>query len=305
MDNDDLNKNIDNKKLLEEIEGLENDSSNQENTINSKVKINKENIIIIVLIVIVIIGIIYTYLSNSEDGISLNEFDKYLEEDYFSNYDDDEYDYFDDDEYYYDDEDDEYYDQDQEEEKFNNQKLNLVISQETLNVNKKLVAAIKNQNSENVFDFDVYVVFFDGENKVIGVDYNSIDLVKSNYEYYTVFEETPDNFERYEFFITKSFFYSSDTTILDDQVSYDVNESDGNVVINFKNNSNKLIDYMSFSIVYYDEENKILDVEELYEFDVKKNSSGELVGYGIWNYTDNTDVKYSRYEVIFNYAVSY
>ena len=68
------------------------------------------------------------------------------------------------------------------------------------------------------------------------------------------------------------------------EISYNTSEDEhGNIVITGKNNSNTKIDIIDFSIVYYDENKNILDVELLTEFDISKNGTFEIEGYGIYN----------------------
>lgn len=304
--NDDFN----NKRLLDEIDGLENDSviKMKENDIKSRPGISVESIILITLIIAVIIGGVYVYY-NSNDGHIMKS-SEILE--FYETYDNNSegIGLFDDDEYFtgVDVSENESYEQiiERAEDKFAKQKENLVVSQKVMNVNKQLIVCLENKNQEIIYDIDVYAVFYDGENNIVGIDKDGIDVINFNSKKYILFYETPETFERYDIFISKTYFETDNyIELLNDKIEYSDGIVDDKIEINFKNNADKLVDAIRFSIVYYDENNNILDIEETIDVDIKKNKSGTINAYGIWNELTNEKVKYDHYEVILNSAISY
>ena len=63
-----------------------------------------------------------------------------------------------------------------------------------------------------------------------------------------------------------------------------------------------MISNANFSIVYYDNDKKILDMEKIWIYDLKKGKTGKVIGYGVYNINEGEYVPFSSYEVILDYA---
>lgn len=297
------NKDVDNKKLMDEIDSLDEENK-------YKIKQNKKGVGLgkILLVIIIIIFIIMAYMHITKERRigkqALSDFEMYfsengdeflndnLEEDYNEiEYENDEF---------REDIPEEYDEQEKEENaKFEAQKANIKITKEFRDVNKNLGIVLNNQNQENITDILVQVIFYNAENKPIKIDEAPVETLKNNLDYYIVFEETPDNFEKYEFLITKEY-YGSNYDILNDDITYDVKDTgEDEIVIKGKNNSPKKITNLEFFIVYYDDKNNILGVDSIYEYDIRKNGNFEIETYKyLLNDETYENVPFSRYEVI-------
>ena len=288
-DKKDLNE-LDNQKLMDELDGLDDDENSKKAQVRGKLKKNKENIII-AIILIVVVGIVLYYYNYKGDS-------EYSDEDYES-YED----YIDINENVYD-----YEVQEQiRKSNFETQKQNIQIVKQSISINNELILNMTNQNNEDITDILVYVVYYDESNKIIDIKKQYIDYFKANSSRFLKFEELPKNQVRYETFITKEDFYdeSYKDYYLNDYISIANELKNGEINITLKNNYTEEINCVGFSIVYYDLQDNILDVKETYIYDIKSGDEERIIDSGIWNDEKNELVSYARYEVILNEAYSY
>lgn len=273
------NDNIDNEKLLLEIDSLE-DNSEQEGGIKNK---NGGNKWIIILVLIAMIGLTSLYFNYNYE--------------YDYDYDYEDMDYYEDE--YSDEEIKEYISKEYlAKEKFTKQKNNIKIENISYSTNKELIGTITNDNEEPITDLKVEVIFYDGENKPIEIDEDTIGMIERNSQCYIKFEETPENFERYEFLISKEYYWYDNLIYVTENVSYEVIENDDYVELKVKNNSSEEISEVDFQITYYNEEDKIMNVENIGIFDLEKRKAQteEFCLYE-FNEKEETYENYARYEV--------
>ena len=90
-------------------------------------------------------------------------------------------------------------------------------------------------------------------------------------------------------------------------VTYEVKDKDEyEIVITGKNSSSEDIDELEFFLIYYDENNNILGVDTIYEYDIDKNSNFKLEEFKILNEDESYDeVEYLRYELVLGSAYTY
>lgn len=279
---------MDGKKVIDEINSLDEDS---DFIIKSNKKgINVGTIFLIILIIILIAGV---YLYSTKDKRlaqeALTDFGKYLSEnpDYFYN------------------EDLDYEVISENEDNFEEESKNLKIIKEFQDVNKNLGIILNNQNENTVTGILVQVIFYNNENKPIKINDYVINILEPNLDYYIIFNENPENFERYEFLITKEY---EDPSIksLKNSITYDVKDKNENeIVITGENSSSETIKELEFFLIYYDENNNILGVDTIYEYDIDKNNKFKIESYkGM--YDDNyEEINYERYEVVLASAYTY
>lgn len=285
-DKKDLNE-LDNQKLMDELDGLDDDENSKKAQVRGKLKKNKENIII-AIILIVVVGIVLYYYNYKDDS-------EYSDE-YYEDYRDINEDVYD------------YEVQEQiRKSNFETQKQNIQIVKQSISINNELILNMTNQNSENITNILVYVVYYDESNKIIDIKKQYIDYFKANSSRFLKFEELPKNQVRYETFITKEDFYdeSYKDYYLNDYISIANELKNGEINITLKNNYTEEINCVGFSIVYYDLQDNILDVKETYIYDIKSGDEERIIDSGIWNDEQNELVNYARYEVILNEAYSY
>ena len=311
------NDDFDNKKLMQEIDRLENNESViKTKDLKGKPGISIENIVLIIIITIIVGCGIYVYnYENNMSFKSVSEYGEYIEDSDFSNYEivEDDYDNIKEFVYEFSDEDEieaEPLDYDQEEntkkEQFNVQKKNIKITDKVFTVNGDFVLGVENANKENIYDLDIYAVFYDGENTIVGIEENTIDILEPNKKYFLSYYKVPENFERYELFLTKEYFDDySWCSILNDEVELSHNKIGTDIEIKVKNNSKEKIDFVDLTVVYYDKNNNIIDIENVSISDIRKNGTGKIMAYGIWDYKKGKDIEVDHYEVILNRAVSY
>lgn len=285
-DKKDLNE-LDNQKLMDELDGLDDDENSKKAQVRGKLKKNKENIII-AIILIVVVGIVLYYYNYKDDS-------EYSDE-YYEDYRDINEDVYD------------YEVQEQiRKSNFETQKQNIQIVKQSISINNELILNMTNQNNEDITNILVYVVYYDESNKIIDIKKQYIDYFKANSSRFLKFEELPKNQVRYETFITKEDFYdeSYKDYYLNDYISIANELKNGEINITLKNNYTEEINCVGFSIVYYDLQDNILDVKETYIYDIKSGDEERIIDSGIWNDEKNELVSYSRYEVILNEAYSY
>lgn len=301
----------DNKDLLDEIDQLD------DNEGSSKGKNEEENshekIFTIIIIIIIIAALVMLYLfykgiyivsnkTNIQDGFS-----SYLNlEDYQNNNDNDE-----NEDNLNEDEDIEFEDnvnyellEKQALEKFESQKPNLNITNQILDINNKLIAVLHNGNQENISDVLVQVIFYNEQNVPIKIDEWYINGIEANEDYYINFEGTPKQYSRCDFLISKEFLGNKLSHKSD--ITFSVVEEERILKIKGKNNSNSIVSELEFSIIYYNEENKIIGLETIGDYEVEANSEFELE-FEDMLYSEQTDtvIPCARYEVLLSEAVSY
>lgn len=312
------NDDFENKRLIEEIENLENDSTEgaiKGSPIKQNKKIDLENIVFIFVIIVVVIAGIYVYFKNPKATEEM--FEEYSKEaigndvsvEDISLIPTDSFSFFDFSEEYEENLSYEEYENliKQKEDDFHRQKENLVVTEKILDVNKNLIACIENKNDVSLIDMEIYAVFLDGENNIIEVTSDYLDAIDANSKYYFKVAYTPENYEKCEIFITKRYFDDEEyIKLYNDKITFtDSIDKDGQIEIKATNNANEMIDYINFSVVYYDENDKILYVDTTSILELKKNKSDVTTVYGGWDIEKEEYINYDHYEVILNYAYAY
>lgn len=260
---------INNEKLLSEIDSLEDE---RETTVkNNK---NKFNLIIVVM---VLLGLSILYFGN------YNNYDLFEETD----------------EEYSDEEIASYIEKEEAiKNKFEEQKDNIIIKNTFFSKNKELMATISNNNNEVVTDLKIEVVFYNGENKIIEIDTAIVSIIEKETECYIKFLNTPEEFERYDFFISKDYYWYDNLEYVTNQISYEVveNKDIKNLVV--KNNYSKDVSEVDFQIVYYDENDNVIDAENIYISELKKNRTQTQELYlDIFDNETYNKIDYERYEI--------
>lgn len=290
----------DNKDLINEIDKLEDNKDCIEEKSTSH---EKAFTIIVILIIIVALFMMYLFykgvyiVSNKEN--KKDDFSAYLE-----NFDNNEKD-----------DNGEIEEIDYEElerqkiQKFEEQKNNISITSQMLDIDGKLIAIIHNGNQESIENILVQVIFYDGEDRPIKIDQNTIDIFDNETDYYMFFQDTPKGYERCEFLITKKDYYNFYISRKND-INFNVeekNSDDENVIeITGKNNSNDKIRKINFVVVYYNENDQIIAIREKSQYDLKKQKEFKLkINRRLYSYESFEDIPYSRYEVILLDAMSY
>lgn len=289
-----------NKDLIDEIDKLDDNDEVIEEKATSHDKIFTIVVILIIVVALFMMYLFYTgkYIVSNKNS-KQDDFSAYLEnveDNNDSNEDENE-------EINYEEL------QKQKIEKFEEQKNNLIITSQMLDIDGKLIATIHNGNQESIENILVQVIFYDGEDKPIKIAQNTIDMFDSETDYFMSFEDTPKGYERCDFLISKRDYYDFYISRRND-ISFNIeekNSDDENVIeIAGKNNSNDKIRKIKFAIVYYNENDQIIAIREECQYDVKKQKEFKIkIKNRLYSYESFEDIPYSRYEVILLDAISY
>lgn len=158
---------------------------------------------------------------------------------------------------------------------------------------EEFVLEVINENNENLENFEVDLVFFDENNKLIGTKNVNIDLLLKNGKYYEKLSDVPKNIVNVDYVVKKDNFYKKLKNELVYNVDCFINFDDEKFEV--KNNSNVNFDMIRFAIVYYDENEEIVDVDYVYVFDLMKNDNESKMYY-----TNIENVENLSYKVYIN-----
>ena len=192
--NEEKNEKFDNKKILDEIDKLEDNENGEKIRLNNKIKNNIKNIVIgLIVIACIIVIISYFYINNKniEKEEILDGFSEYNSDEEFDEIDADE-----------EIKSEEEIQKDME--KFQNQKNNISIS-DNIDETNCLNIILKNNNEEDIDNIYLYVVFYNELNQIIDIKEDFEFEIDSGSEYSFKLENLPTNYTRYETFINKDF----------------------------------------------------------------------------------------------------
>lgn len=190
------------------------------------------------------------------------------------------------------------------EREFKDQKDNLVTNT-TIGQDKNLIVSIENKNKEPVNYLDCYVIFYDGEGYPIDVKEEFVDFIDSRKKEYIVFYDCLENYERVDVLIKKTNYYDDGFENLSKYIEFGYYEDEDMIYISGENNSSRMIDEAKFEILFFDENNQVMDISELYEFDIGKNKKFEISAYN--NIKDNElneKNRMVRYTIRLMYAIT-
>lgn len=266
--------NIDNEKLLSEIDSLDDERESSDKK-NSKKKNNNKFGIIVVIIVLLGLSIL-CFGDDYYDDAYIVQNGEYSDEEITS-----------------------YLEQEENSKsKFEKQKENIVIKNTFLSKNKELMAVVSNNNTEIITDLKIEVVFYNGENKIIEIDSAIVSIIEKEMECYIKFLDTPEEFERYEFLISKDYYWYDNLEYVTDKISYEIVENNESKNLLVKNNYSKNISEIDFQLVYYDENDNVIDIENIYVDELKKNrTKTEELYLGIFDNETYSPIEYKRYEI--------
>lgn len=261
---------FDNEKLFLEIDSLEDSTE----TIP---KSNNKNKLIIILVVIALIALSILYFGDYYYNSFLDETNEKYYNSGLENYLEQE---------------------ENQKEQFENQKDNITIETSSLTVNKELMAVLVNNNPEVVTDLIIEVIFYDGENKPIEIDSSKVSIIEKNSKCYVKFLNTPESFERYEFLISKEYYWYNNIEYVTENISFEVEPKDEYTNLKITNKYSKKVSEISFQIVYYDYKDKVIDVEDIHIYDIKKNKTeNEELYLTVWDNKTYKPIEYKRYEI--------
>lgn len=184
------------------------------------------------------------------------------------------------------------------------QRKNLIINEEGKNINNDLIISIENKNKDLACNLYVFATFYK-DDRILAIEEQDVNTILKDNKRYVKFEETPDEYDRYEIFIKEFEIGNYKDSILNEYVILTPYTEKGNVKAKIDNRSNKKINRAELTIIYYDSNGKILDIENSNEYNIWKSLSGETIGYGVWDDNKNSYIEHSKIEVILDAAIHY
>lgn len=197
-----------------------------------------------------------------------------------------------------------YDDQTKMKKKFEEQKKKIEVKDEGKSIKNEIMASIKNNNDEFVYDLTLNTIFFKA-NKIVSIDVQEINVIDSNNTKYIKVSEIPEDYDNYEFLISKRYYMEYFNELLNDDVSFSSNDNEGYVNISVQNKSSKKINRIHFTILYFDNKGNLLDFENVQEYSIRSKKTSRLMGYGIWNEKNSDYLDFADYKVILDYAENY
>ncbi len=198
-----------------------------------------------------------------------------------------------------------YYDEQKSmKEKFEEQKKKIEIKDEGKSINNEIIASIKNNNDEFVYDLTLNTIFYKA-NKIVSIDVQEINVIDANNIKYIKVSEIPEDYDGYEFLISKRYYMEYFNELLNDDVTFSSNDDEGYVNISVQNKSSKKINRIHFTILYFDSRGNLLDFENVQEYSIRAKKTSRLMGYGIWDEKNTNYLNFADYKVILDYAENY
>lgn len=163
----------------------------------------------------------------------------------------------------------------------------------------KLVVFVKNDNDVAI-DIEIEVEFYDAENVIVGSDSDSWHAIGNNSEIATEMWNTPENFDNYKIYVDVE---QTEETSYYDQLEVTHNNNGEEIVVQVKNNSQDVIEYINVSVVYY-QGDKVVGIDDSSDSDIK---SGRSANFNLMFPYDKkyNDVNFDNYKVFVNEACSY
>ena len=159
-----------------------------------------------------------------------------------------------------------------------------------------MIIIATNNNEKNV-GIDVEVEFYDKNQKLVGAKTNNIDVSSKGKKFALNFSDIPKSYDLYKVYIDiEEIDYSSYLNVLKSESS----KIDEKVVVQIKNETDKEIEYITTTIVFY-KDGKIVGFNESSKDEIKPDRSANFE----FDYPYDEELKTIRidnYEVFINEA---
>lgn len=163
----------------------------------------------------------------------------------------------------------------------------------------KLVVFVKNSNKVAV-DMEIEVEFYDANGTIVGSDTNILVAVGSNAEIAVEMWSTPEQFDNYKIYVDVE---QSDEISYYNELETTYSNNGEEIAVQVKNKSENVIDYITVSVVYY-QNGEVVGIEEGIKSDIKTGRSANFtLSFPYDKRYDN--VSFDEYKVFVNEAYSY
>lgn len=181
-----------------------------------------------------------------------------------------------------------------------NDELSKNISMRSAVVKDKILLFLTNDNQETV-DIEIKIEYYNDKDKKIGSDEDIYSAILNKKEIALSFMI----YEEYEYFKVYLSTKESSYISLENHLGISERQDDENMkmVFNIKNNSDKKIDYLELTIIYY-KNDEIIGVESEFGAAIKPNAQGKItLSYPL---NDNFQaLDFDNYKLYINEACAY
>ena len=162
--------------------------------------------------------------------------------------------------------------------------------------NGEMTIIATNNNSKNV-DIDVEIEFYDKNKKLVGVEADSITASSNGSKFSLNFKDVPKSYDSYKIYIdveeTNAISYTKD-------LKAESEKSEEKVVVQIKNTTDKEIEYIKASIIFY-KKDKIVGYDYSLDEEIKPDRSANFeFDYPIDENLE--DIEFDSYEIYINEA---
>ncbi|MBQ7790422.1 MAG: hypothetical protein IJ399_04085 [Bacilli bacterium] len=162
--------------------------------------------------------------------------------------------------------------------------------------NGEMIIIATNNNSKNV-DIDVEVEFYDKNKKLVGVESDSITASSKESEFSLDFKDIPKSYDSYKIYIDVE---ETDASSYTKVLKAESEKSEEKVVVQIKNTTDKEIEYIKASIIFYKGE-KIVGYDYSLDEEIKPDRSANFeFDYPFDENLEN--IEFDNYEIYINEA---
>lgn len=161
---------------------------------------------------------------------------------------------------------------------------------------------IATNNNKNVVDIEFEIEYYDKSNKLVGRGYADISAVSKNSQFALDVYDAPKSYDSYKVYVdveeTDNISYLGKLT-----ATHNNNKDEEEVIVQVKNTTDKEIEYIGVSIVFY-KDNKIVGYDDSLDGEIKSGMSANFTFS--YPYDESYDTIYfDDYQVFINEAYTY
>ena len=161
---------------------------------------------------------------------------------------------------------------------------------------------IATNNNKNVVDIEFEIEYYDKSNKLVGSGYADISAVSKNSQFALDVYDAPKSYDSYKVYVdveeTDNISYLGKLT-----ATHNNNKDEEEVIVQVKNTTDKEIEYIGVSIVFY-KDNKIVGYDDSLDGEIKSGMSANFTFS--YPYDESYDTIYfDDYQVFINEAYTY
>lgn len=175
---------------------------------------------------------------------------------------------------------------------FEEYKKNIEISR-IIDAQNECHIVITNNNNVEIKDLELYIIYYDQNDNPIEIEIQYFYSILPNSKATSLLYNSPEDFNRFEFLLKSrqnentNVFYTS----CPEDIIYSVVEDNDYITISCENISDSKIDTVTFLVIYYNENDEIVDISSPFGVDIIKNQKSEIQVY------KDFELEFYKYEV--------